>query len=411
VEAGKVPLEDYWQVQHQLKASGAFECLYMVTDGTKKNTKYVIVCGNEDDFGKLMMGWQVFDQDVANYTPIEAVPEVIPSQVESLPAIRYEFNGLVLTSNLDQYKMAARQLIEDAKKKLETDQDFADATVRIKAFTEAEAKLKLVREAVLGEIDDVDRFCRDVAEIGESIRQARLASEKQVQNRKKEIRDEILTGGKQALAAHIEQINKTLGIVTLPTYTVDFAAAMKGKRNIDSLHGAVDDALAKAKLELNQIADGIRVNLSAYQQVIDAGLESEFRDLQQIVTKPADDFAMIVSMRIDAANRREEERIKQIKEAEDRKRQAETERLANQQNAQPTDGSKPEPHRQQAAKAGAGHPSFAAQNQGRQVSNRPTDQQIIEVLAMHYRVHESKVIEWLLGMDLNAASGCMVANI
>lgn len=35
---------------------------------------------------------------------------------------------------------------------------------------------------------------------------------------------------------------------------------------------------------------------------------------------------------------------------------------------------------------------------------RPTDGQLIEVLTLHFRVHESKVIEWLLAMDLEAAS-------
>jgi colicin import membrane protein len=40
---------------------------------------------------------------------------------------------------------------------------------------------------------------------------------------------------------------------------------------------------------------------------------------------------------------------------------------------------------------------------------RPTDDQIIDVLALHYRVHESKVIEWLLDVDLTAASERLAA--
>lgn len=36
-------------------------------------------------------------------------------------------------------------------------------------------------------------------------------------------------------------------------------------------------------------------------------------------------------------------------------------------------------------------------------SSRPTDAEIIEVLALHFRVHESKIIEWLLDVDLAAA--------
>ncbi len=35
---------------------------------------------------------------------------------------------------------------------------------------------------------------------------------------------------------------------------------------------------------------------------------------------------------------------------------------------------------------------------------RPTDDEIIEVLALHYRAHESKILEWLLDMDLASAS-------
>jgi len=36
-----------------------------------------------------------------------------------------------------------------------------------------------------------------------------------------------------------------------------------------------------------------------------------------------------------------------------------------------------------------------------QKAGRPTDMEIVDVLALHYRVHESKVLEWLLAMDLS----------
>lgn len=38
---------------------------------------------------------------------------------------------------------------------------------------------------------------------------------------------------------------------------------------------------------------------------------------------------------------------------------------------------------------------------------RPTDEHIIEVIALHFRVHESKVIEWLLDMDFESAGARM----
>jgi len=37
-------------------------------------------------------------------------------------------------------------------------------------------------------------------------------------------------------------------------------------------------------------------------------------------------------------------------------------------------------------------------------AKRPSDDEIIAALALHFRVHESKVIEWLLDMNLDAAT-------
>jgi len=42
---------------------------------------------------------------------------------------------------------------------------------------------------------------------------------------------------------------------------------------------------------------------------------------------------------------------------------------------------------------------------------RPRDDELIATLALHYRVHELKVIEWLLDMDLDAASARAAANL
>jgi hypothetical protein len=43
-------------------------------------------------------------------------------------------------------------------------------------------------------------------------------------------------------------------------------------------------------------------------------------------------------------------------------------------------------------------------------ASRPTDSEIIEVLSLHYRVHESKVIEWLQDMDFQSACAAMATE-
>ena len=46
-----------------------------------------------------------------------------------------------------------------------------------------------------------------------------------------------------------------------------------------------------------------------------------------------------------------------------------------------------------------------------EIATRPTDDDIIATLALHYRVHELKVIEWLIDMDLDAAAERAAANL
>jgi hypothetical protein len=41
-------------------------------------------------------------------------------------------------------------------------------------------------------------------------------------------------------------------------------------------------------------------------------------------------------------------------------------------------------------------------------TTRPTDKKIVEVLTLHFRVHESKVIEWLTDLDFDALTDTLM---
>lgn len=71
----------------------------------------------------------------------------------------------------------------------------------------------------------------------------------------------------------------------------------------------------------------------------------------------------------------------------------------------------PEPDLVIAAEPAAEQRSNVVSMQPRPREGRPSDMQLISTLALHYRVHESKVIEWLLDMDLGAASQKVAANL
>lgn len=104
---------------------------------------------------------------------------------------------------------------------------------------------------------------------------------------------------------------------------------------------------------------------------------------------------------------------RQAKEAADRARREEEERQHNERLAaerQRIYAERAELERmqremqQQAAQEEAQAQLFDEPAPAPAKKNRPSDHEIIEVLALHFRAHESTVIDWLLSMDIEAAS-------
>ncbi len=100
-----------------------------------------------------------------------------------------------------------------------------------------------------------------VEHLKELARVTQRATEKLVKARKEEIRGEILTGGITAMREHIADLNARLGKPYMPKVPTDFAEAIKSKRTVDSLRSAVNNELARAKIEASTIANRIQINL------------------------------------------------------------------------------------------------------------------------------------------------------
>lgn len=322
VQAGQLEPHYYWQLEQQLLISGAEKVIFVTSDGTRENfhwMEYRPVPGRAE---QLIAGWKQFESDLAAYVPEPAKAAVVAAPVETLPAIVYNIDrsNMTLTSNLRDFRAAAEILVERSKSPLVTDQDFADRDALCKAFGEAEKLLKMKAEEVIGQIEDVARFSRELGNIAEMFRTARLAGEKLVEAEKKNRRLAIQQGGEKALAAHIAALNTRLGRVRLPQPQVDFAGAMKGKKTIDSLQNAVDTLLAQAKVETTAMAEKMILNLCELDDL--AGEYGFlFADLQQIVTMPAEAFTATVKGRIAEHKAQEDARL-----AADRERIANEER-------------------------------------------------------------------------------------
>ncbi|MEQ3658645.1 MAG: YqaJ viral recombinase family protein [Glaciecola sp.] len=295
----------YWQLEHQLMVSGAEKVIFVTSDGTKENMAHMYyepVPGRREE---LIAGWEQFEKDLANHEMKAKTEKVVAQDVTTLPVIEYEMNGLALTSNLNDFKAAADALVLKANSTIETDQDFADAEARQKVFTKAESDIKAVAERVLSEAVDIEKFTKDLNYIGEQIRQARLAENKQIKSRKEEIKLNILNTANDEVAKHCAIFAK-LGLQA-PSIDISITDAMKGKKTIDSLKDAAETAVSKIKIELDTYHRTASANAQLMKDYSEYRLL--FADWKSIAFKSNDDFEALVKSRIADHKEEEQKRI------------------------------------------------------------------------------------------------------
>lgn len=299
VQAGDLEPHYWLQLEHQLLVSGAARALFTTSDGTPEGTHPLWYESKPERRAQLIAGWKQFAADLAAWVPTEAKPApVVADAMESLPAVSMRLEGkLAVISNLPDFATQLRAFIERIPAKPDTDQDFANAEFACKALKRAEDMLTAGEDAALGEMVDFEAMRRQVRDLKELARTTRLATEKLVTARKEQIRGEIVAGGIAALREHIASLNTRLGKPYMPQVPADFAGVIKGKRTVDSLRSAVNDELARAKIEASAIADRIQINLGTLRELASAHAFL-FADTATIVLKQPEDLTMLVKARV-----------------------------------------------------------------------------------------------------------------
>ncbi len=328
VQSGNLGPHYTTQLDQQMLVMNAKKCLFMTSDGTKENMAYCWYEADQSKFDALIAGWRQFLQDLATHTPTTPTVQAVAAPTESLPAVQVSVSGqLAVISNLPEFGIALKAFIADIPTAPSTDNDFATCEAACKALKKAEDALEQAESYSLAQMTDVEAMRRAVADLRSLARSARLASEKMVAARKESIRLEIVQAGRIALLEHVAALDVRLGGKYMPIIGADFAAAIKGKRTIESLHDAVNTTLANAKIEASAAADRIHANLKTIANNHEYAFL--FFDLAQLVLKNPDDLTAVVQNRISQHQAAEAK-----KEADQRERIANEERIKAEKAAQ-----------------------------------------------------------------------------
>ena len=309
-----LPLHFRAQMEHQLIVSGAVRALFMATkwageECTEK--RYCWYVSDPELRAQILAGWKQFEADVAAYQPAEVMPQVVAEPVEALPAVLVKVSGeIAITANFTAFETKLRDFLDNRLiREPKTDQDFADLDLQIKAMKGAEAALESAEAQMLAQIQSVDTAKRTKDMLHKLVRDNRLMAEKLLASEKERRKAEIVGAGQAKLREHIAGLTKRLGFA-LPPIAADIAGSIKGKKSLTSMEDAISTELARAKIAASQVADLIDGNRKAMEAADAAGL---FPDFASVCTKPADDFANLITSRRAAAEQRlqaERERIR-----------------------------------------------------------------------------------------------------
>ena len=300
----------YWaQLEHQMLVSNAHRVLFTTSDGTPDGTHHLWYESKPERRAQVLAAWHQFAKDVAAYVPPEAkAAPVVAAPMETLPAVSVRVDGqLAIISNLPAFGEALRAFIARIPDSPKTDQEFADTEAACKSLKQAEDALAASESNALAQLEDVDTMRRLVADCRNLARTTRLQKEKLVTAQKELLRGEAVAGGVTALRQHIAELHASVGKPWVQVPAANFGAVIKGMRSLESIRGAINDELARCKIEADAQARRIVANIRVLDQV---GHGFLFPDAQQLATAhDADTFAGLVQGRIAQHQAAEQKRM------------------------------------------------------------------------------------------------------
>jgi putative phage-type endonuclease len=294
-----LPLHYRVQMEQQCMVAGCKRVLFIASKW--KGDELVDMCHVWYDSDptlaeQIRRGWEQFHADLANYQATATVAKAAGRAPTSLPALRIELSGEVRASNLSEFRDQAMSVFAGINRELKTDTDFADAEQTVKWCADVEQRLEAAKQNALSQTATIDALFRTIDDISAEARRVRLELDKLVKGRKEAIKLEIVNAARAEFTTHVGKLNHRLGRALMPMIPAAFGEAIKGKRTVDSIQSAVNDELARVKIEASAIADRIDGNLKL--------LKGEghdwsflFPDLEAVCNKEGEDFARLLAER------------------------------------------------------------------------------------------------------------------
>jgi len=310
-----IPLYFAYQLEHQLLISNAEYILFVISDGSEESLISRNYYSKSDLKKSLLSGWEQLEKDIANYQPRETITNGIANvDPLSLPSINVNTEGKIsVITNIDDFGVKLQSYLEKINFNPETDDDFANLGLAAKELRKAENALQEADKRIADAVD-IGTIRDQIGVLSKTAREWRLKAEKLEKEGKDNKKRELIINAKNQWSSFITDCNKRLSLVI---YIPDpeFIEAVRGIKTLESYRSALNDCIAKNKIQAQEIYNTAADNL----KLINSENKFLFPDLTQIIAKSNEDFANLVNSRIAEHRELEAKKEAERKAAEDKR--------------------------------------------------------------------------------------------
>lgn len=213
--------------------------------------------------------------------------------------LHISIKGEITSSNFDEWKSTIIQRIDATPTELVTDEDFAHADGSVKSYKLIEKKLDDVKQSALDQSGDITNLFEAIDDVKGRVRDVRLKLNRQVTQRKKEIRLDLIDAAIQRVR---QSIKTKAGVFPLLDHSDilndwDFESAIKGRSSLRNAQSAlkklIDEKLSKVEKRLTKV----KLN----ETLLDAASKEYaflFNDKKSLLLMNSDELEKLIERRI-----------------------------------------------------------------------------------------------------------------
>lgn len=213
--------------------------------------------------------------------------------------LQISIKGEITSSNFEEWKSTIIQRIDATPTELVTDEDFAHADGTVKSYKLIEKRLDEVKQSALDQSRDITNLFEAIDEVKSRVRNVRLKLNRQVTQRKKEIRLDLID-------AAIKRVRQTIqnkeGVFPLLDHSDilndwDFESAIKGKSSLSNAQAALKRLIHEKVDEVERRLARVKLN----ETLVDAAAKEYaflFHDKKSLLLIDSGELEELIEQRI-----------------------------------------------------------------------------------------------------------------